>query len=190
MFFGILVVSSPVILAGICNMIFVKLPILDFLKTPMDAGRCFFDGKRIFGDNKTWKGFFGMIFLSTVFGHWLQQLGSANKTIAALSVVDFTRTNGALLGAVLGLGYVLAELPNSFFKRRFDIAPGERLSGWKGIFFTFLDQADSVIGCLAALCLYFAPPLLDGILFVFLFAGLHYVLNIALFFTKLKKQCG
>lgn len=188
MFLGILLVSSPVILAGICNMIFMKLPILCFLKSPMDARRCFTDGKRIFGDNKTWKGFLGMILFSTIFGHLLQQVCVLNEGMALRSVVDFTHTNGSVFGATLGLGYALAELPNSFIKRRLDISPGENSSGLKGIFFTFLDQADSVIGCLAALCFYFVPPLFEGIIVVFLFSGIHYVLNIAFYFLKLKKQ--
>jgi hypothetical protein len=38
-----------------------------------------------------------------------------------------------LYGASLGLVYILAELPNSFIKRRLDIAPGKNATGIKGI---------------------------------------------------------
>ena len=45
----------PVILAGIMNMVWCKTSLLKALKKPMDMGKCLSDGKRIFGDNKTWK---------------------------------------------------------------------------------------------------------------------------------------
>ena len=51
------VTLGPVILAGIFNMIFCKLKILKSMQVPMDGGRVMRDGNRIFGDNKTWKGF-------------------------------------------------------------------------------------------------------------------------------------
>jgi CDP-diglyceride synthetase len=190
MFSGVLLVASPVILAGICNMVFMKLPILDCLKKPLDAGRCFFDGKRVFGDHKTWKGLVGMIIFSALFGILLQHLCRRSEMLAAISVVDYTCTNGFIFGTILGCGYILAELPNSFIKRRLDISPGKNGSGLAGGFFTFLDQADSVIGCLLALCLYYIPPFFEGILCVFVFSGLHYALNIALYLAGLRKQCG
>ena len=43
-------------------MIWCKLPILNRLKTPIDLGKNFVDGKRIFGDNKTYKGLVGYVF--------------------------------------------------------------------------------------------------------------------------------
>ena len=55
------VTLMPVILAGILNMIFCKSSLLEAVYRPMDAGLMLKDGKRLFGDNKTWKGFFGMI---------------------------------------------------------------------------------------------------------------------------------
>ena len=52
----------PVILAGIANMIFCKSSLLDSVNQPIDAGRLLGDGRRLFGANKTWKGFWGMVF--------------------------------------------------------------------------------------------------------------------------------
>ena len=51
----------PVILAGVLNMIWCKSDLARCLKIPMDRNIILRDGKRLFGDNKTWKGFFGMI---------------------------------------------------------------------------------------------------------------------------------
>lgn len=50
------VTLMPTIFAGIINMIWCKLSILKSIQTPIDSGKNFVDGKRIFGDNKTWKG--------------------------------------------------------------------------------------------------------------------------------------
>ena len=58
---------APAILSGILNMIWCKTGLLKSLKKPMDMGRNFTDGRRIFGDNKTWKGFLGYLVFNTIF---------------------------------------------------------------------------------------------------------------------------
>src|SRR5688572_19354487 len=110
---------APVLLGGVSNMVFVKMPALDRLKRPIDAGRCAPDGRRILGDNKTWKGLAGMIALSA----WWSVLidGAIGQLAWPVAPAPF---EPVLLGALLGLAYSLAELPNSFAKRRLDIAPG------------------------------------------------------------------
>ena len=55
------------IIAGIVNSIFCKSNALVFLKKPMDFNKNFIDGKRIFGDHKTWKGFFLYIIFNIIF---------------------------------------------------------------------------------------------------------------------------
>ena len=54
------------IIAGIINSIFCSLKVCNKLKVPMDFNKKFIDGKRIFGDNKTWKGFFGYIVFNII----------------------------------------------------------------------------------------------------------------------------
>jgi hypothetical protein len=41
---------------------------------------------------------------------------------------------------------MLSELPNSFIKRRFEIAPGRAAKGWKGVVFYVYDQIDFLLG--------------------------------------------
>lgn len=41
---------------------------------------------------------------------------------------------------------MLSELPNSFIKRQFEIAPGTTARGWKSIIFYVYDQIDFVLG--------------------------------------------
>lgn len=129
------VTLMPVIFAGILNMIFCKLPILGLLKKPIDAGKNFTDGRRIFGDNKTWKGFAGYVILGTLMTLlW----GFICKASPALTSHDFfyfehdnTVTYNLLCGVLVGTAYALFELPNSFMKRRMGIEPGKTMKGWQ-----------------------------------------------------------
>ncbi|HIH72167.1 MAG TPA: CDP-archaeol synthase, partial [Thermococcaceae archaeon] len=43
-------------------------PVIFKGKTPMDFGKSFVDGKRILGDGKTWRGFFGGLFTGILIG--------------------------------------------------------------------------------------------------------------------------
>ena len=62
----LLFLIAILVCAGAANMAFVKAPLLVGLSRPMDGGVVLRDGKRLFGDNKTWKGFFGMIALTAI----------------------------------------------------------------------------------------------------------------------------
>ena len=48
-------------------------------------------------------------------------------------------------GALLGLGTVAGEFPNSFLKRRLGVAPGGHRAGPAGVALAVLDQADFVL---------------------------------------------
>jgi CDP-diglyceride synthetase len=136
------------ILAGIVNSIFCKLNVFNNLKKPLDFNKKI-KGKRIFGDNKTWKGLLGYIFFNIIF---MVLVGIIYKAcnIEKLNFFYINHNNtllfNILVGALLGLFYALFELPNSFMKRRLDIKEGKTTKGFKKIFFILLDQADSVFG--------------------------------------------
>ena len=190
----LLFLIAILVCAGATNMVFVKAPILNGLLRPMDRGTRLRDGKRLFGDNKTWKGFFGMIVLTSV---WLAIAGwlSGNyPEIQSLSRISFESLrppfNVWFYGAVWGLAYVLAELPNSFLKRRIDIAPGKNATGVKGFLFLVLDQADSVIACVLVLPLFCSISWPDAFMLVVLGSLAHYLANLGLFAVRLKGQAG
>ncbi len=178
------------VLAGIVNSIWCKSKV-DFLKKPIDAGKNFFDGRRIFGDNKTWKGLVGYVFFNiiaaVVFG-WIFNLFSINQ----YSYIYQNHTNDFLfnvgLGALIGFVYAVFELPNSFLKRRLDIKPGKSADGWKKVFFTFLDQADSVFGLCLVVC--FFHPMSVGFYLLYVLVGslTHILINILLYFIGLRKN--
>lgn len=187
---GMIYVSlAPVIFAGILNMGWVRSKAGRRLNVPMDGGRRWADGRRLFGDHKTWKGFFGMIGLGLCMGVlWGALL--KGRALEDLDLFYRLRANtpgySALTGALSGLAYALAELPNSFLKRRLDIRPGKTAGGaWQGLFI-FLDQADSVIGCLLLLRLFY--PFGAGLFVLGTLAGAltHLFLNMLLYFLRLR----
>lgn len=187
----IYVTLAPAIFAGIFNMLWVRLSLAGRLNVPMDSGRRLSDGRRLFGDNKTWKGFLGMVLWGAVSGLiWGALLRGRNAESFSLFYLVHPNTApwSALSGALLGFAYAAAELPNSFFKRRLDIQPGKNPKGlWKP-FFIFLDQADSVIGCLVLLRLFYAY---DGSFFligVLIGSLTHILLNVLLYFLNLRSN--
>ena len=130
---------SP-ILAGILNMVWCKSRILKSLAIPIDGNKKFIDGKRIFGDNKTWKGLIGYIILN-IFTACLWGLICSVSKIEQYNFLYVnhgnTITYNIVLGILLGLAYALCELPNSFIKRRLNIAPGKTTKGAKNIIRNF-----------------------------------------------------
>ena len=164
---------SP-ILSGVFNMIWCKVPVLNCLKYPMDFNKKFIDGKRIFGDNKTWKGFVGYlvlnILITVIWGFVCNGCG-----INHLNYFYVNNNNTIIFniftGLLLGLGYSLFELPNSFIKRRLGIEEGKSTNGLKKIFFIFLD-----LGILLYL------------LYVLVGAITHIVFNMILYFLHLRKN--
>ena len=183
----------PVILAGICNMVLVKLPILSCLSRPMDGGAVRPDGKRLLGANKTWKGFWGMVFFT---GFWMWIFGVLDNTFSwaeGLSLITYHEFSAAqewFYGCLWGLGYVLFELPNSYAKRRIDIPPGENKAGFTGNLFKFIDQADSVLGCMVFMLFFYIPGPADAAAIFVIGVAIHYLINILLFLIGLKKQAG
>ncbi|MBP5679219.1 MAG: CDP-archaeol synthase, partial [Bacilli bacterium] len=86
------------------------------------------DGQRIFGDNKTIKGFLGYLFFNIIFSVFFGFIFS----VFSLNSYNFFYQNhlntfslNLWIGFLLGLFYALFELPNSFLKRRLGIVPGK-----------------------------------------------------------------
>ena len=83
-----------------------------------------------------------------------------------------------LVGLLIGLGTVGGELPNSFLKRRLDIAPGTRRRSAGGGALALLDQGDLVLGIWVCLLpIWVMPVWLAAVAFVAI-AAAHAVLNV------------
>jgi CDP-2,3-bis-(O-geranylgeranyl)-sn-glycerol synthase len=100
-------------------------PVLAGGGTRMDFGKNFVDGKRVFGNNKTFRGFF--------FG-WAVGVGVG---FVEGFVFGFDKVP-LLLSLLIPLGALLGDLTGAFIKRRLDIAPGGLLP--------VVDQIDFVVG--------------------------------------------
>ena len=124
----------PLALAGALHMIVVKKNFLPQLALPIN--------KKLFGASKTWRGVVCMP-LFTVLGFYIVFALAAHTDQISF---DIQRHTPLELGLILGLAYALAELPNSWMKRRLGIPAGE-LPQKNKIFFIIVDQLDSVIGC-------------------------------------------
>lgn len=185
-----LTLASPII-AGILNMVWCKLNLFNIPNVPMDMNNNFIDGKRIFGNNKTWKGFFGYIVLniicSIIIGVICNIFNLNDYNYFYINSQNTIITN-IVIGLLLGLAYALFELPNSFLKRRLDIEPGKTTKGLKKYLFIFLDQADSIFGIVLVVCMFYEMTLITYILYVLLGALTHIIFNMLLYFAKLRKN--
>lgn len=156
-------------------MVAVKADILSYLKKPIH--------KSTFGQNKTWRGFVLMPLATwpgVILAQKLEILFDLNTPLLNLH-------SSILLAAVLGLGYCVAELPNSFIKRRLGIKEGQTSSQHKWLFI-IMDQADSAIGCMIAYK-FLIPVTLQTIVLTIIFGTvIHLLFNVLLFKFGIRKN--
>ena len=142
--FQLLFLGSPLIFVAAVQGACIKYDLLSGLKKPLDMNLRF-RGKRVFGDNKTWRGLILNLALCIV-GTLVQARLQKDGWIPSwLTLVDYSQ-HGLSLGILIGLGITFGELPNSFLKRQMDIPPGKKGYGPSGLFFSLLDQIDLIIG--------------------------------------------
>ena len=190
MIVGLYITMLPLILSGIVNMLFVKTPIYKKYKIPIDCNKNWIDGKRIFGDNKTFIGFISIIVFCIIFQilwGYVGELCQLNSQNDWYLIYSNSIGYNAVSGFLVGLFYMLFELPNSFIKRRINIIPGKTDKGIKGIVFFVIDQIDSLIGVFLVL------KLLSGIAwskyFLYLLVGglTHITINLMLWLWGIRQ---
>lgn len=148
-----------------------------FLKgrTPLDGGRKFIDGNRIFGDGKTWEGIIG----GTLFGCFigLVQIFLQNEYLNQFQILTFHQTFTTIF--VLAFFALMGDLiVGSFFKRRFNLARGAPAP--------FLDQLDFLIISLAALSVVNPVPLSWVLFLIILTPIIHKSANVIGYIIKVK----
>ncbi|MCC7440987.1 MAG: CDP-archaeol synthase, partial [Bdellovibrionales bacterium] len=133
-----------------------------------------------FGAHKTWRGFAVMI-AATVPGVWIS---------AALDAPLFPESPAeqSALGAALGFAYAVAELPNSWVKRRIGIASGKRGRGAVGVLFALVDQADSALGCALVYALWLDISPLTFAVAAGLGPAVHLLGNVSLWALGFRKE--
>ncbi len=139
---------------------------------PLDFGKTFIDGKRVLGDNKSVEGF-----LSGVLAGFFTGIAYA---------LYFSNISWIYYGLISGLGAMLGDVFNSFFKRRLSLKPGEPFIPLDQTSFLLLayvliriSSADSMVGYSLT-----THDLLIGVLIALV---LHPLTNYVAFLLKIKK---
>ena len=179
--------ALPVILGGAVHIAVIKLDWLAALaRLPLDGGVTF-RGQRLLGAHKTVRGAFTMVGATAIFTLAQAWLFHRSAWGRAASLVDFDRVHPLLWGALLGGGYIVGELPNSFAKRRLRVPPGARAAG---ALFWLADQVDGLLGVLACMCLVWVPPVavVAGLVALTLLA--HPAMALVMMGLGLKRRVG
>jgi CDP-2,3-bis-(O-geranylgeranyl)-sn-glycerol synthase len=92
--------------------------------TPMDFGKTMSDGKRVFGDGKTWRGFIGGIFAGVFLGLILQSI--AFFLDSDTFMFDRSYITAFFIIFLLAFGSMTGDLVGSFVKRRMGIERGAK----------------------------------------------------------------
>lgn len=159
--------ALPVVVAALVHLAVLRLRWLEPLRLPLDGGSRF-RGRRVFGDNKTLRGAVVMIGVSMA-----TMILQGIYRVRSLEYFDYGTVNLAFAGMLLGGGFVLGELPNSFLKRQLDVAPGAHAGAWHAL----IDQLDSVVGALLLLSFVWVAPLRVWVIAFVVGAGLHMAVN-------------
>lgn len=159
----------PLFAANIIHMVIVKVDFMSELEIPLST--------RLFGRGKTWRGFIMLPLLCGIFTFVFRS--------GILGIENYEWS--FFIGFILGVAYLLGELPNSYIKRRLGIQSGQTHARHKFLQF-IIDKIDSLI----VLCLvYFliANISLGMIVTLFCFSFLvHISFSWLLFRLRIKKS--
>ena len=168
-----LLVLVPVLGAPLAHAPVLRFDLAPALKRPLDGGAKL-RGRRLLGDNKTVRGALVMLAGVTAATLALSQWDAYWSRLPE----DVRDAGPLLVGSLLGAGTVLGELPNSFLKRRLDIAPGERGRSLPGIALSVWDQVDFVPAIVLLLAPVWLMPLDTFLLALAVVALVHLALNL------------
>ena len=132
-----------------------------------------------FGANKKWRGLISLP-LAMLLSVYLLKLIETVFPALAQQHIALSNFNLVEFGLLVGFVFNLAELPNSFIKRRLAIPPGDESSK----VFYFVDHMDSTYGVLILWYVYFHFPL------HFIVTGLIVTPLLFMGATELRKKLG
>jgi CDP-2,3-bis-(O-geranylgeranyl)-sn-glycerol synthase len=130
---------------------------------PIDFGKNFPDGKRIFGDHKTIRGFLSGLVVGAIVGSFGYYLFSKN-----LFAIAMLASAGALFG----------DLAGAFLKRRLGIKPGGALPA--------VDQLDFVFGALLFVSPFYKLSWGAVAIMLFVTPPIHFLTNIVAYRLRFK----
>lgn len=163
--------TAPILIAGLVHVAVITLDLVPQLARPIDAGRRW-RGRPLLGSNKTWRGFVVMPAATAITIAAQQRLAGRSTRLDAIAPLVRGAPAPWIVGAICGAAYVLAELPNSFVKRRLGIAPGRSAPRARIVQYV-VDQLDSVVGCAVAIRMLYRVETADAAASALLGAGCH-----------------
>ncbi|HUP26691.1 MAG TPA: CDP-archaeol synthase [Candidatus Limnocylindrales bacterium] len=158
--------------AGLANMtppIVNKIPGINKWKTPLDLGKTW-RGKRLLGDNKTWRG----LITATIVG------GITAVVVSKLNINTVVTVPPFIMGCLLGFSALVGDAAESFIKRQKGFKPGQ---SW----FPF-DQIDYIVSGLLIAKLFVPLPLWAIIINLVAYFGLHIVATYVGYLLKIRDQ--
>ncbi len=159
--------------AGFANMapvLAARMPGLKGWNAPLDLGRSW-QGARIFGDHKTWRGLISGTIFAAFIG-WVQYRFIATSPEPLWFIL--------LATGAMGFGALLGDAIKSFIKRRRGIASG---NAWVPF-----DQIDYIVGGLIFAGLFIRLGVSQIILIFIIYFGLHLIVSYAGYLTGFKKK--
>ncbi len=170
MFLYAVVYTAPI---WMCNMFTSFCGKLNFCpNAPVDGGKTLKDGRRLFGENKTWRGLIGGSIIGILIGVLIWYLNTL------YSFFDFSYP--FFIGVPMVIGDHIADLLGSYIKRRLDIKPGGTIP--------LYDQGSwMVVGILLALPFTSPIPWAYVLIIIILTPLLHILLGFVSMWLKIKK---
>ena len=161
----------PAAFANMAPVIFNRLPFLNF---PLDFNYTLHN-KPIFGQNKTWRGYFVGIIFAIIITYFQKAFYPETTFLCAF---DYSQINVLWFGFLSGFGALLGDTIKSFFKRRININPGE---SWIPF-----DQIDWIIGANIFISFYIFLDFKYILTSFIILSLLHPVINMVGFKLRLK----
>ncbi len=168
---NLLWLALSLFIAGVIEAFLWKTSVFQLLNVPIQTAW--------FGANKKWRGLISLP-LAMLISVYLLHLVEIYFLSFPEKAILFSNFNLIEFGLLVGFIFNVAELPNSFVKRRLNIPPGDE----NNQLFYFIDHMDSTYGVLILWYFYFHFPL------HFIVTGLIVTPLLFMGATELRKKLG
>jgi CDP-2,3-bis-(O-geranylgeranyl)-sn-glycerol synthase len=137
-------------------------------------------GKEILGKHKTWRGLLVGVVTGMVVAGVQAVLYFNVDFFKHNTIVDYSKYNFVLIGALMGGGALTGDLVKSFIKRRLDKPSGKPWFPW--------DQLDWILGAMVASSILYVPSIKIVIVTTVLYVGVHLCSDRIVYMMGIKKR--
>jgi hypothetical protein len=174
--------------AGVAHVAWMRTQFSRRFSVPLDGGASW-RGRRVFGNHKTIRGFMALV---PATGIAFAALGAARDVLPpwlASGVWALPPSELFWVGVWAGFWFMAGELPNSFLKRRWAIAPGALpASGLQRSACAVIDRVDSIAAMLIALSIVVPVSWITAILALVFGPAVHLAFSALLWLAHVKER--